>query len=95
MCRPVRQNLAMTGEISLGGKVLPVGGIKEKTMAAKRSGVTTLVFPAGNKKDVDVRAVAVCRTSNDCLWVIDEGLTTAVCCCCAVRVLVCRSCLAT
>ncbi len=54
--RPVRQNLAMTGEISLGGKVLPVGGIKEKTMAAKRSasGVTVLVFPVGNKKDVDV-----------------------------------------
>ncbi len=52
--RPVRQNLAMTGEVSLNGKVLPVGGIREKTMAAKRSGVNTLVFPAGNKKDVDV-----------------------------------------
>lgn len=44
----------MTGEITLGGFVLPVGGIKEKTMAARRSGVKTLVFPAGNKKDVEV-----------------------------------------
>lgn len=43
----------MTGEITLGGFVLPVGGIKEKTMAARRSGVTVLVFPAGNKKDVE------------------------------------------
>ena len=56
-CRPVRQNLAMTGEITLGGFVLPVGGIKEKTMAARRSGVTTLVFPAGNRKDVEVGVV--------------------------------------
>ncbi|XP_005682567.3 PREDICTED: lon protease homolog, mitochondrial [Capra hircus] len=49
--RPVRQNLAMTGEVSLTGKVLPVGGIKEKTIAAKRAGVTCIVLPAENKKD--------------------------------------------
>jgi len=51
--RPVRADVAMTGEISLTGKVLPVGGIKEKTIAARRSGVTCLVFPIGNKKDFD------------------------------------------
>uniref|UniRef100_A0A2K6UG86 Lon protease homolog, mitochondrial n=1 Tax=Saimiri boliviensis boliviensis TaxID=39432 RepID=A0A2K6UG86_SAIBB len=51
MGRPVRQNLAMTGEVSLTGKVLPVGGIKEKTIAAKRAGVTCIVLPAENKKD--------------------------------------------
>lgn len=51
--RPVRADVAMTGEISLTGKVLPVGGIKEKTIAARRSGVTCLVFPAGNKKDFE------------------------------------------
>lgn len=51
MDRPVRQNLAMTGEVSLTGKVLPVGGIKEKTIAAKRAGVTCIVLPAENKKD--------------------------------------------
>ncbi|KAF6306581.1 lon peptidase 1, mitochondrial [Rhinolophus ferrumequinum] len=51
MDRSVRQNLAMTGEVSLTGKILPVGGIKEKTIAAKRAGVTCIVLPAENKKD--------------------------------------------
>uniref|UniRef100_A0A8C5LBC8 Lon protease homolog, mitochondrial n=1 Tax=Jaculus jaculus TaxID=51337 RepID=A0A8C5LBC8_JACJA len=49
--QPVRQNLAMTGEVSLTGKILPVGGIKEKTIAAKRAGVTCVVLPAENRKD--------------------------------------------
>lgn len=51
MKRPVRQNVAMTGEISLTGKILPVGGIKEKTIAAKRVGVQCIVLPMENKKD--------------------------------------------
>lgn len=49
--QPVLQNLAMTGEVSLTGKILPVGGIKEKTIAAKRAGVTCIILPAENKKD--------------------------------------------
>ncbi|KAK9884405.1 hypothetical protein WA026_007251 [Henosepilachna vigintioctopunctata] len=49
--RPIRQDVAMTGEISLMGKVLPVGGIKEKTIAAKRSGVKCIILPDENKKD--------------------------------------------
>uniref|UniRef100_A0A287CV82 Lon protease homolog, mitochondrial n=1 Tax=Ictidomys tridecemlineatus TaxID=43179 RepID=A0A287CV82_ICTTR len=51
MGQPVRQNLAMTGEVSLTGKILPVGGIKEKTIAAKRAGVTCIILPAENRKD--------------------------------------------
>uniref|UniRef100_A0A914BX28 Lon protease homolog n=1 Tax=Acrobeloides nanus TaxID=290746 RepID=A0A914BX28_9BILA len=53
MGMPARQNIAMTGEISLTGKVLPVGGIKEKIIAAKRAGVNTVILPEENKKDVD------------------------------------------
>ncbi|CAM9729810.1 unnamed protein product [Choristocarpus tenellus] len=53
MGSPVRQDIAMTGELSLTGKVLPVGGIKEKTIAARRAGVSCLVFPKGNKRDFD------------------------------------------
>ena len=51
--KPIRNDLAMTGEISLTGKVLPVGGIKEKTMAARRAGIKCIVFPSGNKRDFD------------------------------------------
>ncbi|KAM4809164.1 lon protease homolog, mitochondrial [Rhinophrynus dorsalis] len=51
MGTPARQNVAMTGEVSLTGKILPVGGIKEKTIAAKRAGVTCIILPSENKKD--------------------------------------------
>lgn len=51
--RPTRADLAMTGEVSLNGKVLPVGGIKEKTIAARRAGCSCLIFPKQNLKDYD------------------------------------------
>jgi ATP-dependent Lon protease len=55
--RPIRHDLAMTGEITLRGRVLPVGGIKEKILAARRAGIDTVLLPARNEKDlVDIPA---------------------------------------
>lgn len=51
--RKVKAQLAMTGEITLRGKVLPIGGVKEKILAAKRAGITELLLPQSNQKDVD------------------------------------------
>ncbi|MBA3059485.1 MAG: endopeptidase La [Gammaproteobacteria bacterium] len=53
MNRPVRSDVAMTGEISLRGLVLPVGGIKEKILAALAAGIKTIMLPARNRKDLD------------------------------------------
>jgi len=53
MGTPVRSDCAMTGEISLRGLVLPVGGVKEKVLAAQRAGITTVLLPARNEKDLD------------------------------------------
>ena len=51
--KPIRHDMAMTGEITLTGQVLPVGGIKEKTLAAKRAGITTSIVPEKNKNDME------------------------------------------
>ncbi|MFC4403948.1 endopeptidase La [Gracilibacillus xinjiangensis] len=51
--RPVRREVGMTGEITLRGRVLPIGGLKEKSLSAHRAGITTIIIPADNEKDLE------------------------------------------
>ncbi|MBI5634299.1 MAG: endopeptidase La [Nitrospirae bacterium] len=51
--KPVNKNIAMTGEVTLRGRVLPIGGLKEKTLAAKRMGIMKIILPKRNKKDLE------------------------------------------
>jgi ATP-dependent Lon protease len=72
---PVKRDVAMTGEITLRGKVLPIGGLKEKTLAAYRAGISTVLIPEANLKDlddIDTEAKAhlsfiSCKTADDVL----------------------------
>jgi len=78
--RPVRSDVAMTGEITLTGKVLPVGGLKEKILAAKRAGIKNVILPKGNKEEVMSDLPAYVRKSVNLIFVehIDEVFKIAL-----------------
>jgi ATP-dependent Lon protease len=59
--RPVRSDVAMTGEVSLTGRVLPIGGVKQKLLAAHRAGITTVLLPRRNEPDLDDVPESVCE----------------------------------
>jgi len=77
--RPVRSDVAMTGEISLRGLVLPIGGVKEKVLAALRAGIKTVMLPARNRRDMeDIPAEA--REKLEFVWLehVDDALKVAL-----------------
>lgn len=70
--KPIKRDLAMTGEVTLTGKILPIGGVKEKTIAARRSDVKTIIFPSANRRDFDELAANV-KEGLDVHFVEDYG----------------------
>ena len=77
--KPVRADVAMTGEISLRGLVLPIGGVKEKTLAALRAGIRTVMLPRKNEKDLeDVPAEARQKLEFVFLERVEEAVRTAI-----------------
>ncbi|MGH8668318.1 MAG: S16 family serine protease, partial [Burkholderiales bacterium] len=77
--KPVRHDVAMTGEISLRGLVLPIGGVKEKTLAALRAGIQTVMLPRRNEKDLeDVPAEARAKLEFVFLERVEDAVKTAI-----------------
>jgi ATP-dependent Lon protease len=77
--KPVRADVAMTGEISLRGLVLPIGGVKEKTLAALRAGIKTVMLPKRNEKDLeDVPAEARAKLEFVFLERVEDAIRTAI-----------------
>ena len=80
--RPVRSDVAMTGEVSLTGRVLPIGGVKQKLLAAHRAGITTVLLPQRNEPDLDdvpesVRSALTVHLVSDVREVLDLALEPA------------------
>jgi ATP-dependent Lon protease len=77
--RTVRPDIAMTGEISLRGLVLPIGGVKEKTLAALRAGIDTVMLPERNKKDLEEIPEAA-RKQLKFVWLtdVDDAINAAL-----------------
>jgi ATP-dependent Lon protease len=78
--RCIRPNLAMTGEITLTGQVLPVGGIKEKVLAARRSGVREVIMPFENEVNVkeDLKSEQIADMKIDYVRTVDEVMELAL-----------------
>ena len=77
--RPVRNDVGMTGEVTLQGRVLPIGGLKQKVLAAHRAGLTTVIFPADNEGDLDdvpdtVRSELTFYPASDVDFVVNTAL---------------------
>ena len=83
---PIRKDVAMTGEITLRGKVLPIGGVKEKVLAAHRAGIKNIVLPKDNEKDLadipknvlDTLNVYLVQTMDEVLKIALAGPLTAL-----------------
>jgi ATP-dependent Lon protease len=77
--RPVRRDVAMTGEITLRGRVLPIGGLKEKVLGAHRAGVTRIILPKENEGDIEeIPAEVRSALTFDCVTNLDEVLSIAL-----------------
>src|SRR5437763_16653329 len=77
--RAVRSDVAMTGEISLRGLVLPIGGVKEKVLAAQRAGIKTVMLPKRNERDLeDVPAEARAKLEFVFLERVEDAVRTAI-----------------
>jgi ATP-dependent Lon protease len=77
--RTVRSDVAMTGEISLRGLVLPIGGVKEKVLAALRAGIATVMLPSRNQRDLD-DIPADARAQLEFVWLeqVDDAIRAAL-----------------
>lgn len=77
--RPVAHDVAMTGELTLTGRVLPIGGVKEKVLGAQRAGISRIILPAENRGDLDDLSEAV-RNGSEFYFVesLDEVLAVAL-----------------